>query len=211
VIIKRSIQIIVAVAVIITGVMDAMAIEEAKYKVVEKDNRFEIRDYAPHILAETFVEGDLKEAGNKAFNRLFRYISGENRSRIKVAMTAPVSQQPMGEKIKMTAPVGQRRVQEKWAVSFMMPASYTLKTLPEPEDPNITLRQVPARRMAAVRYSGFWSEKRYLRYKLELESWIQERGLTIVGDPIWARYNPPFTLWFLRRNEILIPITAGAD
>jgi hypothetical protein len=211
VIIKRSIRIIVAVVVIIIGVMDAMAIEEAKYKVVEKDNKFEIRDYAPHILAETFVEGDLEEAGNKAFNRLFRYISGDNRSRIKVAMTAPVSQQPMGEKIKMTAPVGQRRVQEKWAVSFMMPASYTLKTLPEPEDPNITLRQVPARRMASVRYSGFWSEKRYLKYKSELLSWIQERGLTIVGDPIWARYNPPFTLWFLRRNEILIPVTAGAD
>ncbi|MGD8982059.1 MAG: heme-binding protein [Desulfobacterales bacterium] len=197
--------------VIITGVMDAMAIEEAKYKIVEKDNRFEIRDYAPHILAETFVEGDLEEAGNKAFNRLFRYISGNNRSRIKVAMTAPVSQQPMGEKIKMTAPVGQRRVQEKWAVSFMMPASYTLKTLPEPEDPNITLRQVPVRRMAAVRYSGFWSEKRYLRYKLELEFWIKEKGLTIVGDPIWARYNPPFTPWFLRRNEILIPIYKDLD
>jgi len=155
VIIKRSIQIIVAVVVIITGVMDAMAIEEAKYKIVEKDNRFEIRDYAPHILAETFVEGDLEEAGNKAFNRLFRYISGNNRSRIKVAMTAPVSQQPVGEKIKMTAPVGQRRVQEKWAVNFMMPASYTIETLPEPEDQNITLRQVPARRVASVRYPVF--------------------------------------------------------
>ena len=210
-VIKQSIQIVIAVMAIMIGVMDAMAIEEARYKVLEKDNKFEIRDYAPYILAETIVEGDLEEAGNKAFNRLFRYISGDNRSRKKVAMTAPVSQQPMGEKIKMTAPVGQRRVQEKWAVSFMMPASYTLKTLPEPEDPNITLRQVPARRMASVRYSGFWSEKRYLRYKLELESWIQERGLTAVGDPIWARYNPPFTLWFLRRNEILIPIDTGAD
>jgi hypothetical protein len=210
-VIKQSIQIVIAVVTIMIGVMDAMAIEDAKYKVVEKDDRFEIRDYAPHILAETIVEGDLEEAGNKAFNRLFRYISGDNRSRTKVTMTAPVSQQPMGEKIKMTAPVEQRRVQEKWAVSFMMPASYTLKILPEPEDPNIILRQVPARRMAAVRYSGFWSEKRYLRYKLELESWIQERGLTVVGDPIWARYNPPFTLWFLRRNEILIPIDTGAD
>ena len=210
-VIKQSIQIVIAVMAIMIGVMDAMAIEEARYKVLEKDNKFEIRDYAPYILAETIVEGDLEEAGNKAFNRLFRYISGDNRSRKKVAMTAPVSQQPMGEKIKMTAPVEQRRVQEKWAVSFMMPASYTLKTLPEPEDPNITLRQVPARRMASVRYSGFWSEKRYLRYKLELESWIRERRLTAVGDPIWARYNPPFTLWFLRRNEILIPIDTGAD
>ena len=209
--IKGSIRITLAAAFIIMGAMDAMAIEEATYKVVEKDNKFEIRDYASHILAETVVEGDLKGAGNKAFKRLFGYISGDNRSRKKVAMTAPVSQQPKGEKIRMTAPVGQRRVQKKWAVSFMMPSSYTLKTLPEPENPNITLRQVPARRMAAVRYSGFWSEKRYLRYKSELESWIQERGLTIVGDPLWARYNPPFMPWFLRRNEILIPVDTATD
>ena len=188
-----------------------MAIEEAAYTVVIKDEKFEIRDYAPHILAETFVEGDFEEAGNKAFNVLFGYISGDNRSREKVAMTAPVTQEPKGEKIKMTAPVGQQRVQESWAVSFMMPASYTLETLPEPEDPKVTLRQVPARRIAAVRYSGFWNEKGYLRYKLELESWIREKGHTIVGDPIWARYNAPFTPWFLRRNEILIPVDAGAD
>jgi len=143
--------------------MDAMAIEEATYNVLKKDNDFEIRDYAPHILAETIAEGDLEEAGNKAFNRLFRYISGENRSRDKVAMTAPVSQEQKGEKIQMTAPVGQRSVQDHWAVSFMMPASYTLETLPEPEDPKVTLRQVPARRMAAVRYSGFMSGKRGIR------------------------------------------------
>ena len=188
-----------------------MAIKKSAYNVVQKDNKFEIRDYTPHILAETVVEGDLEEAGNKAFNRLFRYISGDNRSHGKVAMTAPVSQEPAGEKIKMTAPVGQQSVQERWAVSFMMPASYTLETLPEPVDPQVTLRQVPARRMAAVRYSGFWSEKNYLRYRMELESWIHERGLTIVGEPVWARYNPPFTPWFIRRNEILIPVAGGAD
>jgi effector-binding domain-containing protein len=201
----------IAAAVLITGAIDAMAIEEAAYTVLLSDNNFEIREYAPHILAETVVDGDLEEAGNRAFNRLFRYISGNNRSREKVAMTAPVSQQPKGEKIVMTAPVGQQRVQENWAVSFMMPATYTLDSLPEPEDPEVKLRQVPARRMAAVRYSGFWSEKAYLRHKLELESWIQERGLSIAGDPVWARYNPPFTLWFLRRNEVLIPLAAAAD
>ena len=186
-----------------------MAIEEATYSVAKKDNQFEIRDYAPHILAETVVEGTLEEAGNKAFNRLFRYISGDNRARNKVAMTAPVSQESTGEKIKMTAPVEQQRVQERWAVSFMMPATYTLEALPAPDDPKVTLRQVPARRIAAVRYSGFWSEKNYLQNKLELESWIHEQGLTIAGDPVWARYNPPFTPWFLRRNEILIPVDAG--
>jgi effector-binding domain-containing protein len=208
---KDLIRIIVAAAVIIIGVTDAMAIEEAKYDVIIKDNRFEIRNYAPHVLAETIVEGSLEDAGSKAFNRLFRYISGENRSRVKVDMTAPVSQKSAGEKIKMTAPVGQQPVEGKWAVSFMMPAAYTLETLPEPEDPNITLRQVPARRMAVVRYSGFWSEKSYQRNMVKLESWIHGQGLTVVGDPIWARYNPPFTPWFLRRNEILIPVDAGAE
>lgn len=209
---KHSMRIIrAAMAILIIGVMDARAIEEAPYTVVKKDGRFEIRDYASHILAETVVEGTLEEAGDKAFNRLFRYISGENRSRANVAMTAPVSQESMGEKIKMTAPVGQQRAQEKWAVSFMMPASYTLATLPVPVDPQVTLRQVPSRRMAAVRYSGFWSEKNYLRYKKALESWIHEKGLTIVGDPVWARYNPPFTPWFLRRNEVLIPVDGAAD
>ena len=208
---KHSILMILAVAIIIIGAMNATAIEEAAYNILRKENNFEIRDYAPHILAETIVEGDLEEAGKKSFNRLFRYISGGNRSRGKVAMTAPVSQEPMGDKIKMTAPVGQQSVQGKWAVSFMMPASYTLETLPEPEEPKVTLRRVPARRMAAVRYSGFWSEKNYLRYKLALESWIHEKGLTIMGDPLWARYDPPFTPWFLRRNEILIPVDGGTD
>jgi hypothetical protein len=208
---KRTLPIILLIAIFIFGVNSAMAIEEAKYNVLKKDDRFEIRDYAPKILAEIIVEGDIEQAGNKAFNRLFRYISGENRSRDKIEMTAPVSQESRGEKIKMTAPVSLQPAEGRWAVSFMMPAAYTLETLPEPEDSGIILRQVPARRMAAVRYSGFWSEKNYLRYKNELEAWIHKEGLTILGDPIWARYNPPFTLWFLRRNEILIPVNSISD
>jgi len=188
-----------------------MAVEEAAYTVTTRDGRFEIRDYAPHVVAETLVEGTLEEAGTKAFNRLFRYISGGNRSREKVAMTAPVSQQPQGEKIAMTAPVAQRRVQERWAVSFMMPASHTLETLPTPEDPQVALRQVPARRMAVVRYSGSWSEQGYQRNLEELESWMRGKGLAPAGDPVWARYNSPFSLWFLRRNEILIPVATTVD
>jgi effector-binding domain-containing protein len=150
------------------------------------------------------------DAGNKAFQRLFRYISGENRSQQKVAMTAPVSQQAAGEKIQMTAPVGQQRGENGWVISFMMPSSYSMDTLPQPNDPAVTLREVPARRMAAVRYSGSWSEEGYLEHKTELELWIGKTGLTIEGDPIWARYNSPFSLWFMRRNEILIPVSADA-
>jgi hypothetical protein len=203
---KPAIRLILAFAIILTGVGQAMAIEEASYNVVVKDEKFEVRDYSAHVLAETLVDGDLEKAGSKAFDRLFRYISGDNQSRNKVAMTAPVSQERAREKIKMTAPVSQQRVQEKWAVSFMMPAAYTLETLPVPSNPAVTLRQVPARRMAVVRYSGFWSEARYLEHKLKLESWIRAKGLTAAGDPVWARYNPPFTPWFMRRNEILIPV-----
>jgi len=208
---KRTIPIILLITIFTFGVTEVMATEEAKYTVIKKEDRFEIRDYEPHVLAEIIVEGDIEEAGNKAFNKLFRYISGDNRSRDKFDMTAPVTQEPRRQKIKMTAPVSLQPAQGQWAVSFMMPASYTLETLPEPEDPNITLRQVPARRMASVRYSGFWSEKRYLKYKSKLVSWIRERGLSIVGEAIWARYNPPFTPWFLRRNEILIPINVVTD
>ena len=208
---KLTVPIIFLIAIFIFGVDSVMAIEEAKYNVLKKDDRFEIRDYAPQILAEIIVGGDIEQAGNKAFNRLFRYISGENRSRDKIEMTTPVSQESRGEKIKMTAPVSLQPAEGRWAVSFMMPAAYTLETLPEPEDSGIIIRQIPARRIAAVIYSGFWSEKNYLRYKNELEAWILKEGLTILGDPIWARYNPPFTLWFLRRNEILIPVNSISD
>ena len=193
------------VVMLLTGVR-AMAIEEAPYTVVKASGIFEVRDYDPHILAETLIDGTLEDAGNKAFRRLFNYISGANHSRSSIAMTAPVSQESKGEKIAMTAPVGQQRSSGTWAVSFMMPASYTLATLPVPDDNSITVRQVPARRMAAVRYSGTWSEKNYLDYKERLENWIRENGFQISGEAVWARYNPPFSLWFLRRNEILIPV-----
>jgi len=202
-------NVFVFTVMLVKGV-DAMAIEEAGYTVVTKEDDFEIRDYAPHVLAVTVVDGDLEGAGNEAFSSLFDYISGNNERQDKVAMTAPVSQQGTGEKIDMTAPVGQQRLEEKWLVSFMMPASYTLETLPKPLDPEVTLRQVPARRLAAVRYSGFWSEEGYLRNKAALESWIEKKGLQTIGEPIWARYNAPFSLWFLRRNEVLIPIAPAA-
>ncbi len=206
---KTVYTLILSVLFFVLGVVNAIAIEEAAYKVLKSAKKMELRDYAPHIVAETFVEGTLEDAGSKAFNKLFKYISGDNRLRSKVEMTAPVSQESVGEKISMTAPVGQQLVKGKWAVSFMMPASYTLATLPEPLDPAVTLRMVPARQMAVVRYSGLWSEKNYLENKLELELWIKETGLTVVGDPIWARYNPPFTPWFMRRNEIMIPVKTG--
>lgn len=190
----------------ILGAGNAMAVEEAQYTVVLEEQNFEVRNYEPHVVAETLVNGDFDKAGSKAFSRLFDYISGNNTSSQKIAMTAPVAQEAESEKIDMTSPVGQQQVNGKWAVSFMMPAGYSLDTLPVPKDPEVTLRQVPARPMAAVRYSGFWSEKAYASNKADLDAWIAKNAFRAVGEPIWARYNPPFMPWFLRRNEVLIPI-----
>ena len=206
--IKKVVGITVVALVITMGIQKAMAVEEASYVLISKDKAFEIREYAPHVVAETLVEGNMENVSNKAFMKLFRYISGSNVSRSKVAMTAPVSQQVTGDKIPMTAPVGQQRVAEKWLISFMMPKSYSLTTLPQPQDTSITLRQVPAQRMAVLRYSGMWSEKSDLSHERELTAWMCKMGLTATANTIWARYNPPFTPWFLRRNEVMIPINS---
>ncbi|MGD0283755.1 MAG: heme-binding protein [Dissulfurispiraceae bacterium] len=199
-------QIWILVGILMLIGVQAMAIEEARYNVVKSSGIFEVRDYEAHILAEIIVDGTLEEAGFKAFRPLFRYISGDNHSRKPIDMTAPVSQQATGEKISMTAPVSQQAIAGKWAVSFVMPASFSLETVPIPDNGTISLRQVPSHRVAAVKYSGFWSEKKYQRYKRELEAWMQANNFKGTGEPVWARYNPPFSLWFLRRNEILIPI-----
>ena len=193
-------------AFILLGATTAMATEEAKYSVVKKEEAFELRDYQTHILAEVVVDGSIEDASNKAFRTLFGYISGKNTTRTKVAMTAPVSQAPASEKIPMTAPVGQRGVGKKWAVSFMMPANYTMATLPKPDDADIILRQIPARRIASIRYTGLWSEKRYLDHKSLLEGWIRKNNWKVTGETSWARYDAPFKPWFMRRNEILVPV-----
>lgn len=199
-------QIIYIFLIAVFGIANVMATEEAEYTVVLTEEDFEVRAYQPHILAEISIEGEFDGAGSKAFGRLFKYITGNNTSRQSIEMTAPVTQEPQSEKIKMTSPVAQQQSGDSWAVSFMMPAASSRDTLPEPKDPEIVLRQVPARHMAALRYSGTWSEKNYARHKDSLDAWIQGKGFTVTGEAVWARYDPPFKPWFLRRNEILIPI-----
>lgn len=183
-----------------------MATEEAQFDVVLTDGDFELRDYAQQVVAEVIIDDDFENAGNKAFRKLFRYISGDNRSSQDIAMTAPVSQKKQGEKIAMTAPVGQRSSAGGWAVSFMLPAGYRVDTAPEPIDPDVLLRAIPGQRMASIRYSGRWTEKSFRKHLAELEGWVARQGLTVSGEPVWARYNAPFVPPFWRRNEILIPV-----
>jgi hypothetical protein len=184
----------------------AMAIEKAKYTVLEKEDDFEIRQYDSQIVAETYVDGDLEGVGNEGFRRLYDYISGDNQKKQSISMTAPVGQESRSEKIAMTAPVKQEKKDNQWRITFLMPAEYTLETLPEPNDNRVKLKADPGRLMAAVRYSGTWSEDGYEENRALLEEYIQKRGLIKTGEPVCARYDPPFMPWFLRRNEVLIPV-----
>ncbi|HWR89636.1 MAG TPA: heme-binding protein [Dissulfurispiraceae bacterium] len=185
---------------------EGMAYEEAKYTVLSKDGDFEIRQYEPYIVAETIVEGDFDDVGNEGFRRLFQYISGKNRKKESIAMTAPVSQDAASQKIAMTAPVNQESTGGAWRITFMMPSEYTLETLPEPLDQRVVLKEVPGRRVAAITYSGTWSRKRYDEKEALLRAFVQKQALRPLGEPVFARYNPPFMPWFMRRNEVLIPV-----
>ena len=188
------------------GVKSSMAVEKAKYTVLEKEDDFEIRQYDSQIVAETYVDGELEDVGTEGFRRLYDYISGNNKKKQSISMTAPVGQEAGSEKIAMTAPVKQEKKDNQWRITFLMPAEYTLETLPKPNDNRVKLKADPGRLMAAVRYSGTWSEDGYEENRALLEEYIQKRGLTKAGEPVWARYDPPFMPWFLRRNEVLIPV-----
>jgi hypothetical protein len=199
---------LLAISLALLASYTAMAIEEPSYRVLEQDGPYELREYAPHLVAETSVQADFERAGNAAFQRLFRYISGDNTTRQKIAMTAPVTQsRPTGEKIAMTAPVTQVASDEGYLVAFVVPAKYTPDTVPQPNDPTVRIRQIPAQQVAAWRYTGRWTTANYEQHEAELRRAMAARGLKATGEPVLARYNPPFMPSFMRRNEVLIPVT----
>lgn len=168
------------------------------------------------MVAETQVEGSFSDAGNKAFNRLFDYISGKNAATQKIAMTAPVTQQAdtgtsSGEKIAMTAPVIQQQTEGKYRVAFILPASYTMDTAPKPLNADVTITSEPESLAAAVEYSGSWSKAKYDEHLKQLQDWMTSNSLTAKGKPTWARYNSPYSLPLFRRNEVIIPIEDPDD
>jgi hypothetical protein len=186
-----------------------MATEEPKFSILEKTPPFELRSYAPMILAEVQVEGDLDEASSQGFRLIAAYIFGQNQVSEKIAMTAPVAveeQLPKSAKIAMTAPVNIESNSGKWTVSFVMPSEYTMESLPKPLNSKVQLRQIPAVKRAAITFSGFYNESKVAERTLELEDWMRTKNLQAVGSPKFARYNPPWTLPFMRRNEIMIDV-----
>lgn len=199
--------------------------EQQPCEVLEQHPGFELRRYPSHAVAEVAVRGSFDSAGNQAFGALFRYITGHNTSAGSVAMTAPVVQEAVGseaagseaggsETVAMTAPVvqtpagggdsgGGESGGGEYLVAFVLPASLTADTAPVPSDPRVKVRQVPERVAAVARYTGRWSESSYRRHQAALEAAVTRAGLTATGPPRFARFNPPLTPWFLRRNEVV--------
>ena len=185
-------------------------VEKARYQVVRRVGKVEVREYGPLVVAR------VRDRGNPAFYHLFRFISGDNRQRSKVAMTAPVIQEreggrrgPGGEEIPMTAPV----IGNGDHMAFVMPEGYTLESTPEPLDPRVTIEELPARHLAVLRFSGRWTESAFDRRSRQLLEALEGAGIRPVGDVMSMVYNPPFTPPFLRRNEVAVEVLppAGED
>lgn len=185
---------------------DAMAVEEPVFKAVLHEGAFEVRDYPALVVAEVTVSGDQKEAASKGFRLLAGYIFGGNKRRQSIAMTAPVAQAPTSEKIAMTAPVTQIQSKSEWVVRFTMPSAYSMETLPEPNDPKVHLRVLPPTRFAVLQFSGLARKDDVAAKTAALEKLAAMHRLHAIGPTSLAQYDPPWALWFMRRNEVMIPV-----
>jgi len=180
-------------------------VETPSYKVVASEGQIEIRQYGAMIVAEANVEGERGNAIGNGFRVIADYIFGNNLASKNVAMTAPVTQQS-NETIAMTAPVTQQSDGASWKVRFVMPSEYTLVTLPQPKNPEVQLIEVPSSRFVAIQFSGFGNQKSLDEHTEQLLGYLEREGLRPLGQPTYAFYNAPWTLPFMRRNEVMIEI-----
>lgn len=185
-----------------------MAVSEPPFTLDVHEGAFEVRRYPARVVAETRVTGGtFAAAGNEGFRRLAGYIFGGNRVRKKIAMTAPVGERQENRKLAMTAPVGERSEDGTWVITFTMPLGETLESLPVPDDARVTLHETPPARIAVHRFSGRWTDGKYVEKTAALRAWLAARGLVAVGEPEVNRYDPPWTPWFMRRNEIWLHLS----
>ena len=205
----------------ILWITPAMAIEEPKYAVIVSDAQFEVRHYAPVLIAETIVEGDMDAASSKGFRLIADFIFGNNLSsdtdkKAKIAMTAPVTVEPQSSKIAMTAPVtvepqaaeSNMKTAKTWRINFVMPSQYTLANIPKPKNNAVSLREVPSKYFIVHKYSGFNTVSRVQTKTDETVEWAIKRSYKMIGTPQLSRYDPPWTLPMFRRNEIMLEIAA---
>jgi hypothetical protein len=186
-----------------------MATDEPEFKLILKEDKFEIREYASKIIAQVKIFGDFDDASSKGFKILADFIFGNNTStdgNSKIEMTAPVEMEPLTQKINMTKPVLAEGSDNNWIVSFIMPNEFTLETLPKPNNKSIKILSLPKEKYAVIVFSGLVSESSYLEKEKLLNQFIKEKKLKSSGEIKIARYNPPWTLPFFRRNELMLKV-----
>lgn len=182
--------------------------EGPRYSILLKKDNFEIRRYEPYVIAEVTVKGDYNESSKKAFRILAGYIFGKNLDKTKVSMTSPVAIKEESKNIAMTSPVTLIQGKEVYTMGFSMPSIYTLDSLPIPIDKRITFRRVEAKLFASHRFSWLSSKSRNESKARELKSWLKNLEKYNYEDSyIYAGYNPPWTIPFFKRNEILVEVT----
>jgi hypothetical protein len=188
--------------------MPSHATEEPDYQVVRQLADVEVRQYTSYTVAEVVVAGPAGEAGSQAFPILAGYIFGKNKGDRKLAMTAPVTQAAVPVKLEMTAPVTQTAAAGGFVVQFVLPKGVTVASAPEPLDTRVQLREVLPSQVAVIRYSGFWSDSNYSEHLATLQAALRAADLVWTGEPVYSRYDAPFTPWFMRRNEIWLHLAA---
>ncbi|MFT4693508.1 MAG: effector-binding domain-containing protein [Francisella sp.] len=181
---------------------------QAKYQSIEKNNSFSIRVYDPVVEAQiTVADKDYKSAVNKGFMQLFKYITGANTVNQKISMTAPVLTEQKSQNIAMTAPVLISGSDDNaWTIAFVMPADMTIKNAPKPTNENVKLVEKPQNKVAVIQFSGFLDKPKIESNTKKLKDWIKDNNLKVIGEPQAAGYNPPWTIPFLRTNEVMVAV-----
>lgn len=203
---NKLMQILTSLFLAGCSVIGVRTSEEAPYAVLLQDGDIQIREYESILVAETVIDADYASSGSIGFNRLAGYIFGGNIKQQKITMTTPVLKEQESEKIAMTAPVLQQQSGDRWIMSFVMPSNYTLLTLPKPVDPLVNIKQVPGKKVAVLGYSGSLNEQRIAEKTDDLTAWLTQKQYKMLSKARSAAYDPPWTLPFLRRNEIHIDI-----
>ena len=203
-------KIFFGLALIATATL-TMAIEEPAYEVINRLDDIEIRRYAPYVVAELSVDAPADKAGSQAFPILAGYIFGNNQGGTKLAMTAPVIQAGVPDPVEPTTPSASRSAADSHVVQFVLPKGVSPESAPVPIDQRVRVRDVASVQVAVIVYSGSWSKRNYEEHLARLKAVLGEKGIPWTGEPIYARYNPPLTPWFMRRNEIWLTLgsTAG--
>jgi len=203
---KKLITVLTAFFLAGCSVLGIRTADEPNYQVLNNYGHIQIRHYPALVVAQTEINADYKNSSSQGFQRLAGYIFGNNKKQQKMTMTAPVIQEQQAETMTMTAPVIQQKSGSVWLMAFVLPQGYSVATAPVPLEPTVLIKEIPGKKTAVIRYSGSLSEQGIEVKSEELKNWLGKQGYKAISPSRSAAYDPPWTLPFLRRNEIHIDI-----